>query len=403
MIILLISGGTLYFYFQKSLIQSTEIRLMNSANNVLLEIVQNSDDFKTNPENFLFLTTKNEFTASGILVQFLDATGKVIVKSPGLKSNNLPFSLKKDQILSNIEFQDGVKIIVYQTEIIVNHRHLGYLVVGLPITQMDHYLSTLRNILIVVLILTLVILVLGINSLVFSNVVNNQKMFLSFASHELRTPLAVISGDAEIALQYEKTSEEYKSALRNIKEEADWMNRLVSNLLLIFRSNTGTERLTISNFHMGDLLIEATSALKKRYPKKKIILNLSEESQIEADQDRIRQVVNNLLENAAQNTVDDGCIQVTLSSNQKYFILEIKDNGKGIESKDLHKIFKMFYRIQQSKSTGTGLGLAISKWIVDRHKGKIFVKSIPNFETVFTVMIPKVFPRTFLQYFFRKF
>lgn len=385
------SGVTLYFYFQQSLMQSAEIRIINSANNVLIKIAQNPNEFKLNPENFLFLTTDNEFTASGILVQFVNNKGHIMAKSPSLKENNLPFSIRQDQILSKIEFTDGIKIIIYQTKIIINQHDFGYLVVGLPITQMYHYLSNLRNILFVVLISTLIILGFGINTLVSLNLINNQKMFLTFASHELRTPLAVIAGNSEIALKYDQSSQQYRAALTSIQEEAEWMNRLVSNLLFMFRTNAGSERLKVSSFHFGDLLIGAISSLKKRYPNKKITLNLSSESEIQADPDRIRQVINNLLDNAAQNTAEDGQITVALTADEKYFILTIKDNGHGIDKKQYKNIFKAFYRIHHNKTKGIGLGLAISKWIINRHQGKISVSSIIGKETTFTIFLPKIF------------
>jgi signal transduction histidine kinase len=389
-IILMISGISVYLYFQQSYLTSTEIRLVNAADNIIVSIAQNPDEFKVHPKEFLFFSTNSEFTAGSILVQFHDQKGHILAKSPSLKKTDLPYSKTRDQIISYFDFSDGAKVMFYQTKIIVDQQQLGVLVVGLPISQMQHLLENIRNIIIVVMLLTLLILGFGIQMFISLNLVLNQKKFLSFASHELRTPLAVIEGNAEVALQYDRNINEYRETLKSIKDEAIWMHRLVSNLLVMFRTQSGSERLNITQFHFGDLLLEATSQLKKRYPQKTITLNLSEEAEISADRDRIRQVVNNVLENAAQNTPEEfGTITINLCTNEKYFILEIKDNGPGIPTEVQKQIFTPFFRIRKD-SKGIGLGLAITKWIIQQHKGTISLESQLGKGSVFSIKLPKI-------------
>ena len=225
--------------------------------------------------------------------------------------------------------------------------------------------------------------------LVSTNVLKNQSLFLSFASHELRTPLAVILGHAEVALRHSHSEEDYQETLKLIKNEADWMSRLVSNLLFIFRSQSGSEKLNKITFNLGEVLTEAASTIKKHFPNKKITLTLPEEGSIVADEDRIKQVINNLLENAAKNTDEDGSITLTLTEFPTQYKLEVKDNGIGIDPSKLTQIFDPFYRVDTANKEGMGLGLAISKWIIQSHKGSIQAESKLGLETIFTVWLPK--------------
>jgi signal transduction histidine kinase len=100
-------------------------------------------------------------------------------------------------------------------------------------------------------------------------------------------------------------------------------------------------------------------------------------------------VVNNLLENAASHTAENGKIGIKLADGPTGYVLEIADNGSGIEPQLQKKIFDAFYRIEQKENEGMGLGLAITKWIVASHGGRIEVKSEKGRGATFTVYLPK--------------
>ncbi|MDD5594576.1 MAG: HAMP domain-containing sensor histidine kinase [Candidatus Margulisbacteria bacterium] len=388
-IVLLGSSLVLYFYLKQNLIESAELRLSNWADDSLVEIAENPGLFQKNPAKFILPAKTNEFAGSRMLVQFMDRSGQLLARSPGLKLNSLPFSIGDDDVLKEVVLEDGTQLKVYQRLINVEGKDLGYIIVGLHTSYITGVLDNLRNILIVVMFCVLVILGLGVNAFASLNVIERQKRFLSFASHELRTPLSIISGNAELALRGDPAREEYKETLKTIKEESDWMNKLVANFLFVSRSEMGGEKPKKMNFNFGELLAEAASSLKKRYPSKNITINLPDEATIKADPDRLRQVVNNLLENAASHTSADGKIAITLSDRPRQYVLEIADNGTGIEKTLQKKIFDAFYRIEQKENEGMGLGLAITKWIVASHGGRIEVKSEKGLGAAFTVYLPK--------------
>lgn len=387
--IMAISSVSFYYYVKNDLNQGMELRLSDSADKILLEISQAPEEYLTKPQSFLFSATSSEFTASGTLVQFMDNKGRLLAKSPGLKRNLLPFFFGEDRILRDIELSDGTEIKVFQSKIELMDKPIGYIIVGAPSSQITRTLDILRGVLIVFILGIMVVLAFGINALASLSVAANQKRFLSFVSHELRTPLSVIAGNAEVAMRKELSHEEYREALSEIKEESDWMNRLVSNLLMIFRGEAGVEKMSRSRFNLGELIAESASSIKKIYPDRNISLNLAHEAEITADPDRIKQVVTNLIENAAKYTNSGGKISVSLSSDPSSFIFEVSDNGVGIKKELQHRIFDAYYRVEQLKNSGMGLGLAISKWIVSAHRGRIRVKSEPGKGSVFTVTLPR--------------
>jgi len=387
--ILIFSSVTLYSFVEQKLEQWVELRLLNWADNLLIDIQQAQDRFKADPANFIFSSTGNEFTSSGILVQFMDTGGKILAKSPNLKRSSLPFAANEDDVLKDVEMTDGTNLKTYQRTIEFDDRKLGYLVVGIPTSQFHNAVNSLRVILAIVMTCTIIIMVFGINGIMSFESIRNQRKFLSFASHELRTPISVISGHAEVSLRGGSLTPECRETLTTIKEETDGLNRLVSDLLLIFRTQSGVQKIKKQFFNFSELLADCTSNIKKMYPKKNITLNLPQDSQIKADEGQIRKLINNLLENAAKFTAENGEVKIDLESQPSGFILKIKDNGIGIKKELQKNIFNAFYQVEQGKSGGVGLGLAIAKWVVDAHKGRIQIMSEEGKGTQFTVSIPK--------------
>ncbi|MBI5700940.1 hypothetical protein HZC34_03710 [Candidatus Saganbacteria bacterium] len=200
-IIIVFSNLSLFFYFKNSTLENTELRLIKSADNVLVEIGKNPNLFLKDPKDYIFSTTKNEFTSSGILVQFMGKDGDLLARSPSLKHNSLPFFKNEDDVLKDVEFENNLKLKVYQREIIDAGNSLGYAIFGITTSPLYHNFDILLGILSILTFATIAALWLGINALISVDLVKKQQRFLSFASHELRTPLSVISGIAEVALR----------------------------------------------------------------------------------------------------------------------------------------------------------------------------------------------------------
>jgi signal transduction histidine kinase len=112
---------------------------------------------------------------------------------------------------------------------------------------------------------------------------------------------------------------------------------------------------------------------------------------VNGDEEALRQVADNLLDNAFKYTPDEGRVELRLDVQGGFGVLEVEDTGIGIEAKDVGRIFERFYRVDKARSRelgGTGLGLSIVKHIVEAHAGKVSVKSVPGRGSTFRVEIP---------------
>jgi two-component system OmpR family sensor kinase len=221
------------------------------------------------------------------------------------------------------------------------------------------------------------------------NLFTAQQRFLADVSHELRTPLTVIKGNVDLIRKFGPDEE----SLDSIKDEIDRLTRLVGDLLLLAKVESGKLQLTLSNVEMDTLLFEVFNEMKV-LAGGKISLKLVEidQAMVSGDRDRLKQVLINLISNAIHYTPPGGNVVLSLSKTADMVQIAVKDTGPGIPAKDIPFIFDRFYRGEKSrtrsKSSGFGLGLSIAYWIVDMHQGSIDVDSQIGVGTTFTVRLP---------------
>jgi heavy metal sensor kinase len=227
-----------------------------------------------------------------------------------------------------------------------------------------------------------------------------QRQFTSDASHELRTPLAVMRGDIEIALRRERTPEEYKRVLTSNLEEIVRLSRLVEDLLMLARADSGRLELRREPFDLNKLcqqMVEYISPLAQQKGQDLIYqgpAGAPQDSQVKinGDMQRVKQLLLNLLDNAIKYTDFSGRVTLGLNIEDKNAVITVADTGRGIPPEDLPHIFERFFRKSKSTSdrtaTGFGLGLSIVKWIVDSHGGKIEAMSEVGKGTTFIVKFP---------------
>ncbi len=223
-----------------------------------------------------------------------------------------------------------------------------------------------------------------------------QRQFTADASHELRTPLAVMRGDIEIALRRERKPEDYRNVLTSNLEEIIRLSRLVEDLLMLARADAGQSILQREPMDLDDLcaqMIEYLAPLAEEKEQQLIYHapNVTPLS-INADAQRIKQMLLNLLDNALKYTPINGTITLTLLAKDHTAILSIADTGRGIPEEDLPHIFDRFFRHSRSTSDktvqGFGLGLSIVRWIVHSHGGKISAESTLGKGAQFIVRLP---------------
>lgn len=221
-----------------------------------------------------------------------------------------------------------------------------------------------------------------------------QKEFVANVSHELRTPLTSIKMAAE-SLQLGAISDDRMKDkfLSNIQREADRLTRLVNELLVLANLDNKVT-LHISGFNPGELLSDVVTVMRHHASLNDITLidDFEEELPLmQADKDRIQQVIINLTDNAIKCNRQNGKVTLSARPEGDYLTVKVKDTGIGIHKVDIDKIFDRFFRVDRSRSRvtgGTGLGLSIVKDIIVAHGGSINVESEVDVGTTFIIKLP---------------
>lgn len=220
---------------------------------------------------------------------------------------------------------------------------------------------------------------------------NSQRRFLTDVGHELRTPLTVIKGNVDLMRRMNCSDEE---SMESIENEVDRLTRLVGDLLLLAQAESGKMPLVHRTVELDTLVLEVMQQMRV-LARERMSLALGEIDQVLVcgDQDRLKQVLLNLIGNAIKYTPTGGVVTIGLGKYENQARLTVGDNGPGIPDEDLPHIFDRFYRGEKSRTRskdgkGFGLGLSIAYWIVRNHGGRIEVSANQPKGTVFTVWLP---------------
>jgi two-component system OmpR family sensor kinase len=216
------------------------------------------------------------------------------------------------------------------------------------------------------------------------------RRFVADASHELRTPLTSIRGYAELFRRgADERPEDLAKSMTNIEAEAERMGILVDDMLLLARLDQGRplERESLDLSEVATAAVESARAID---PGRSIELQVDAPARIVGDEGRLRQVVDNLLENARVHA-PDAAVRVTVFLHEDEATLEVADEGPGIDPEIAERIFERFTRGDPSRSRGTGgagLGLSIVAAIVEAHGGSVIASAGPDGGAVLTVRLP---------------
>jgi len=220
-----------------------------------------------------------------------------------------------------------------------------------------------------------------------------RRLFAGIA-HELRTPLSVIQGMLEGML--DQVVEPTEERIAMLHSQAVLLGRLITDLRDLSLAQTGQLRLHRRTIDLSGVVRETVEALAPVADERSVSLRVDLPAKllpVQADPDRFRQVVQNLVENALRHTPSGGEVRVVLRNNNGSGVhMVVADTGGGIGANDLPHIFEHFYRADESRarsSGGTGMGLAIVKSLVEAHGGHVSVESAPGTGSVFTVTLPR--------------
>jgi heavy metal sensor kinase len=218
-----------------------------------------------------------------------------------------------------------------------------------------------------------------------------QSQFTADASHELRTPLAVIRTNAELALNKERSIDEYKAAIKTCLQASRRMSGIVDGLLALARADAGTE-VPKREMRLDQLVTEVVESLQPLAKAQNVTVSCEAQPvKFVGDVEGLGRLVNNLVGNAIKYNRPGGSVNVTLHPDKGGIELNVSDTGIGIPEEDLGHIFERFYRVDKARTRttgGAGLGLAICQSVVDAHGGTIVVQSKNGSGTTFTISLP---------------
>lgn len=226
-----------------------------------------------------------------------------------------------------------------------------------------------------------------------------QRRFLADASHELRTPLTALRGNADVLRRQAESwpdrpeRDDTIAALDDMRRESARMSRLVSDLLLLARTDAPENQSAFTPVPFGPIATEAVRSIDAITSGRTVTV-VGEPAVVLGDADRLRQLVIILVDNAIRHTSQDGHISVsTALDGEGRPTLTVSDDGEGIAPEHVPHIFDRFYRADSARARatgGTGLGLAIARSIVADHDGVLDVESLPAEGSTFRVVFPRV-------------
>jgi heavy metal sensor kinase len=221
------------------------------------------------------------------------------------------------------------------------------------------------------------------------------RRFVADASHELRTPLTIIRGELESLVKSAQLRAEWRDRVGSALEEVERLASIVEGLFAISRLDAGEAAAEWVAFDLAQLAASTAEQMGLLAEDKKIQVTCGDSRGIwvEGDRARLKQVVVNLLDNAIKYTPEGGAVSLNVTADNGKAILEVADNGMGIPSELLPRVFERFFRVDKARSRepgGAGLGLSIVKSICTAHYGRVEVNSEPGRGSRFRVELPRV-------------
>jgi two-component system phosphate regulon sensor histidine kinase PhoR len=225
------------------------------------------------------------------------------------------------------------------------------------------------------------------------NLQTTRRELIGNISHEFRTPLASIKAMAETlhngAVDDKETARDF---LSRIDDEVERLTQIVAELTELSRIETGQAELRLEPVNLNLLIEEVTTQLSTQAERQQLIVERKlavDTRPVQADKERIRQTIINLVHNAIKFTDPGGKITIATQARDDSVIVDISDTGVGISKNDLPHVFERFYKGDRARSGGgTGMGLAIAKHVIEAHGGSIWVQSEEGIGSNFSFSLP---------------
>lgn len=217
-----------------------------------------------------------------------------------------------------------------------------------------------------------------------------QQNFMMAVTHEFKTPIAVINLSLETLQKRKLDIEQQHKIIEHSLQEVTRLNTLTNNILVTSQLESGNYTISKEQIDFSDLIQQEIKQFSNRYLWRIINTDIQPGIATTGEQLLLQLLFSNLLDNALKYSAEDKAVQVILKIKQRTIILQVIDDGEGIDANEKKRIFDKFYRTGNEvtrKTQGTGLGLYLCKRIIKDHEGRIWVESNKPHGTIFTVVL----------------
>jgi signal transduction histidine kinase len=338
----------------------------------------------------------------GMFYLALDSNGRIVANPQRvqIQASQIPAPTDSEPAYATVNL-DGTPARVYVRSLGPPAPPGARLVVGQSVAQEQAALRSLLLVLVVGGALGLLVSFAGAWFLAGRALVpielafRRQQEFVADASHELRTPLTVLRAATDLLNRHRAEPLEANGELfDDVRAEIGRLERLAGELLTLARSDRGELQLAVAEVELGAAAAEAAHRVELLAKEREIELVVRPDEgspTVEADPDRLQQVLLILLDNAIQHTPKGGRVTVAVGRQGRDALVEVEDTGAGIAPEHLPRVFDRFYRADQARARGgTGLGLAIARTLVEAHGGELTLASAPGEGTRATVRLRAV-------------
>ena len=362
-------------------------------------LADDSEDYKASNGRLYFYAFDNH----GKLINYSRA---VPILEPLILEAIQKWNVPDDQIMeftNTHNFKYEYKVLMAAKPIIIDGENRGMVYVGKDVASVYNGLRKATLILGLLSLLAFIVanfaghIMAGKAIIPLKEAYERQRQFAADASHELRTPLSVVMASVDVlGNDASIVSPFLRQVIADMRDEVKKMTKLVSDLLMVARSENQTSKLVTEKFDLIEAVHEVVRKMQPLADEKHINLLFAnhESVVIRADIQRIKQLLIILIDNALKYTPSNGVVTVKVDGEfeKNKIRIMVRDTGIGISSTDQHKVFDRFYRVDRARSRdsgGNGLGLAIARDIVNLHDGELYIESKIGEGAIFIVELNK--------------